>query len=549
LASEVLGGGNGPPVAETDVLVVGGGPVGSALAAELRLRGVSCAIVEKESEITYWVRAQNVDMRTMEHLRRFGCADDLRACSAVPPEWQHDLVFCTALFGRELGLFRGYGFREEDSWPVAAERGQPIPQQYTNGVIRRRAGELGTRVATGWGLVGLEQTNDQVVAEIEDADGERRTVRSSYVVGCDGGRSVVREAVSIPRSGPGGLGKNMHITFRSKTLLSTSPLSPGAFYLVFNPKAGGVVIPISLNEFAIHLGGFAADEDTSGVDFSAIATTLLGLDGEVEVRRVAPYYIHELVADTYRSGRAFLAGDAAHLHAPFGGFNMNTGIGDAVDLGWKLAAVLQGWGGPRLLDSYTAERRPIAVQRSVEATTHVRRFNAALGEVFGAGHVPLEDGADAEARRHALGEELFRRTFWQWNTMGTVLDQRYGDSPVIVDDGTTAPEWQPEVYAPCAKPGHRAPLVRNPDGTPLYDRLGKGFTLLSLGASDADLRVLEATADARGLPLSVLRLDGPDVRELYEAALVLIRPDQHVAWRGTAPPDDPTALIDTVRGA
>lgn len=541
------GGATGPLPAETDVLVVGGGPVGSTVAAQLRLHGIDCAIVEREPEITYWVRAQNVDMRTMEHLRRFGCARDLRACSQAPPEWQRDLVFCTGLFGRELAVVRGYGFREEDSWDLATEPAQPIPQEYTNGVIRQRAVELGAQLATGWSVTGLEQDADGVRVDVAGADGEQRRVRAAYVVGCDGGRSVVREAAAIPRSGAGGLGKVMHVTFRSPVPLSEAPVSPASFYLVFTPEQGGILIPISLDEYALHLAGYAPDEDTSEVDFGAAARSFVGLDRDFEVRRVAPYLLHQLITDTYRNERVFIAGDAAHLHAPFGGFNLNTGIGDGVDIGWKLAAVLHGWGGERLLDSYTTERRPITLARSHEATDHVKRFQTAVSEAFAAG-VPLEDTPAAEARRRAIGDELHERTRLQWNTAGVVLDQRYVDSPIVVDDGSTPPEWRPDVYQPCAKPGHRAPHIRDEQGTPLYDRLGREFTLLVAPGADDGARALGAAAADRGVPLTVLPID-ERTRGVYEAPLVLVRPDQQVAWRASAAPADPLSVIDTVRGA
>jgi 2-polyprenyl-6-methoxyphenol hydroxylase-like FAD-dependent oxidoreductase len=538
------------PPAATSVLIVGAGPVGSALAIDLRLRGVPCVLVEKVVGITYDMRAMNNDMRTMEHFRRWGIEETHRACSPVPPAFQRDLVFCSALHGHELGVFRAYGFRQEDARPLAAAAAQPLSQKFTNRVLRRRAEELGAIVAEGWECTGVEQSSHGVEAQVVRADGSggECRIRALFAAGCDGGRSTVTAAAGISRSGAGGLGKHLHVVVRTPALLEELPISPGAFYIVFNERAGGLVLPSDLDEFNLHLTGFGVDEDTSGLDLLAIARAVIGRDAEVLIESVSPYIVHELVADTYRVGRIVVAGDAAHMFCPFGGLNMNSGISDAANLGWKLAACLEGWGGEGLLDSYTDERRPLGLANCQAATANLRALTATVHDVLGSG-VPAGETPEADAARRQLGKRLYEQTYPEWNTAGLVLDQRYDGSEIVVDDGSPPPAWDVAAYVPSARPGHRAPHVWCEDGRSLYDRFGPGFTLLRLGEDEGGARTLTKAAAFRGVPIDVLRLDSDELLDLYEAPLVLVRPDQHVAWRGDAVPADPLAVIDAVRGA
>ena len=534
------------PAGETDVLIVGAGPVGCALAVDLRLRGVRCAIVERDEGISYDMRAMNNSMRTMEHMRQWGIAERIRRCSRVPPEFRHDLVFATALHGHELGVFRAYGFRPEDARELASEPAMPMSQKYTARVLRARAQELGCPVHAGWQFSDLEQSPRGVSVRIAPtaAPDASQTISASYVVGCDGGRSSVRASVGIPMTGAGALGKHVHAVVGCPALLEDLSVSAGCFYVLFNPEVGGLVLPSDVDEFNLHLAGYDPDEEITAEELASKARLVIGRDVEVEIKRVSPYLIHELTAETYRRGRVLIAGDACHLFCPFGGFNMNTGIGDAANLGWKLAAVLAGWGGDALLDSYTDERRPIAMANCEAASVNVRALVGSIGRVLEEG---IPDG-DEEARRR-LGQRLYEETYSEWNTHGIVLDQRYTDSPVIVDDDSDAPAWDVTIYSPLAKPGHRLPHAWLAEDVSLYDRLGAGLTLLDCGASPAALDAFRGAASARGVPLEVLPISDSRLAARYGGPLVLVRPDQHVAWRGTQPPADADRLIDLVRGA
>lgn len=534
----------------TDVVIIGGGPVGCALAIDLRQRGIDCVVIERETGISYVMRAMNNDMRTMEHFRRWGVADQLRAESRMPSEWQRDLVFCASLNGPELGVHRAYGFRPEDAAALAAEPGQPMPQKYTTRTLHRRAEELGAVMATGWQCTNLEQSDDGVLVDIVDVDDptQLHRIRGTFAAGCDGGRSIVVELAGITRSGAGGLGKHLHVMAHVPDLITAAKVTPASFFVIFNSEVGGLAIPSDVDELNMHIAGFAVDEDTSDLDLTSLVTAVVGRDdASVEITSVGPYVIHQLVADNYRAGRVFIAGDAAHLFCPFGGFNMNTGISDVANLGWKLAANVQGWGGDALLESYSAERRPIAQANSAQATLNVERLTEAVSAVLGSG-MPQDESPEADVARHELGQQLYDRTFNEWNTAGVVLDQRYTASPVIVDDGRQVPAWDPTVYLASAKPGHRAPHVMTAEGRPLYDSFGTGFTLLAAGALDNDVERISSAAQARGVPLLVVQTDDPRVREVYETPLCIIRPDQHVAWRGESAPGDIGAVLDTVCG-
>jgi hypothetical protein len=251
-----------------------------------------------------------------------------------------------------------------------------------------------------------------------------------------------------------------------------------------------------------------------------------------------------VVAAHYGNGRVFLAGDAVHQLSPTGALGMNSGVGDAVDLGWKLAAVLQGWGGTNLLASYDAERRPIGV-RNVAAATRFYTTN----ESFGRGNAAIaEDSAAGEAQRASLGKMLEQHVGREFRTIGLQLGYRYEDSPICVSDGTLPPPDAPEAYVPSARPGSRAPHVWLNDGRSTLDLFGRGFTLLRFSGA-AEVSGIEAAASKHGVPLQVADVENEEAAELYQRRLVLVRPDGHVAWRGDAAPSDPLALIDRVRGA
>ncbi len=549
----------------TDVLIVGGGPVGASLAIELAWRGVRSVVVEQRDVSQPErgnIRARGVSLRSMEHLRRWGIADRLRREVTVPPEWPSQMIVKTSLVGEEILRFdrdASVDWRE-----VAPEPGLGIPQYRFSAGLHERAVELGVTLLTGWRCSRLADTGTEVRAElVELATGQSRVIEARYAVGCDGPHSLVRETAGITRTESVPLGKNLSVSLWFPDAFEQLGIEPNANFTIFDGRLVTLFCPYQADEWGYAIGPVPMDFDFSELDLVRETTARIGREAHFELLWSSSYPVQQRVADTYRAGRLFIAGDAAHLFPPYLGQNMNTGIDDAVNLGWKLAAVLAGWGGPELLDSYSAERQPIGWRNSgasVEISQVLARGQALLNREG----LPSGDTDEAGRGRLALGRRLYDVCYPEWNTSGVVLDQRY-QSSVIVDDGSVAPVYDGGRYQPFAKPGHRAPHVVLAGGTPLLDALGPGLTLLDLnggdlsgpGPSDGDLggeqpgRATEPLAKAAadvGVPLEILTVGDPVVRDLYGARLVLVRPDQHVAWRGEALPTDAGALVDRVRG-
>jgi hypothetical protein len=280
------------------------------------------------------------------------------------------------------------------------------------------------------------------------------------------------------------------------------------------------------------------------VNVRAIIEKFIGSHVPYELVSVLPWTCRSIVADTWHRGNVFLAGDAVHQHGPSGGFGMNTGFGDAVDLAWKLAAALAGWGGPALLDSYEIERKPVAHRIVREAT----EGQAPLADksMLALVRAPNPEGDHARA---TIGEEIVRERTKVFVSDGLVLGYRYETSPIIVSDGTPAPAESVSQYTPTARPGSRAPHAWLKDGRSTLDLFGDGFVLLDFSRATADASPFVAAAHLRGVPLKLVAIDDPAIAEAYERRLVLVRPDGHVCWRDDAPPQDPVGLIDRVRGA
>ena len=537
------------PGATTDVLIVGGGPVGSALAVELAMRGVDCVIVE-QGDVSVPergnIRARGVSMRSMEHLRRWGIAEQTRALVTVPQEWPRHMVVKTSLVGDEILRFErdaSVDWRE-----VAAEPGLGIPQHRFAAALQGRAVSLGARVYAGLQCTSIRPSPSSVVATVTDpTSGESSEVEAAYVVGCDGPHSLVRQVAGISRTESVPLGQNLSVSLYFPHAFDQLGVEPSANFTIFDGTMNTLFCPYQEDEWGYAIGPVPLDFDLSMLDLEQETRRRIGRDADFELLWNSPYPIQQRVADTYRAGRLFIAGDAAHLFPPYLGQNMNTGLDDAVNLGWKLAAMLEGWGGDSLLESYSDERRPIGWRNSfasVETSQIMARGQAFLArEGIAAGNDPL-----AVRSRRRLGERLYDICYQEWNTSGVVLDQRY-QSAVIADDDSVPPIYDGARYQPFAKPGHRAPHFQLEAGKPLLDVIGPGFTLLDFSAGAGQTEGLSKAAANAGAPLKVVSVRDPRAASLYGAALVLVRTDQHVAWRGDHLPADPKGLVDKVRGA
>jgi len=486
-------------------------------------------------------RAKTTNARTMEHLRRWGLAERLRAAAPIPVQHAQDVVFCTGLFGHEITRFENaFGLWTEHR-DVAAEPGQQVPQNVVEQVLREAASELPTvTLLIGSRIASVLDGPDRVEAVIEGPDGDPHRVSADWLLGCDGGWSVARPAIGAAYQGSSGSVPNLSITFRSRALDEKPLCAPGIHYWVIGAEYGGLMGRLDLDGtwWAIVQGIETPVED---LDPAALVRALAGADIDVEVLATDPWSARMLLADRYRGERILLVGDAAHLNPPWGGHGFNTCVGDAVNVAWKLAAVVEGWASESLLDSYEAERRPVA-ERTIAAAGAQDAF---LAPSFA--DPQLDDyGATGEALRARVAEAVQVKDP-EFHSLGLVLGYDYADSPVVVPDAGPAPEPSITDYRPSAHPGARLPHAWLPDGSSLYDLLGDGFTLLRLAPGPSECPLADAASRA-GVPLEVVDMAHlPRLRPLYGADLVLVRPDQHVAWRGSSC-DDAAALLATVTG-
>ena len=518
------------PGPDTDVLVVGAGPVGLCLAIELGLRGVSVRLIEREPARGPQPRAKTLNMRSLEHFRRWGVADAVRAASPIPSDLPTDVVFQTRLFGWHIATIPSIYFRGNTCAhdPRFNEPSEWIPQNVVEGELKRKAQSLpNVRLDFGVELASLSSGADDVEAVVRERDGAQERILARYLVGCDGARSRVRESIGVKLSGRHAYAANYNVILRIPELDAGYPGPRGIMHWIINAESPAIVGPVG--EY-----WYLAKQLPPGVtslndeELEAAVAGAFGRKLDFEVVVVDPWYAHELIADSYRVGRVFLAGDACHLHPPFGGYGMNMGIADAVDLGWKLAGVLQGWAGDGLLESYEFERRRVHEWTISEA---VENYRLVSNELLRPG---LEQaGQEGEAVRERLAVELVRNKQREFHTIGLVLGYHYAGSPVIACDDALPPP-SAEAYDPKPLCGALAPHLWLAPGDSLYDQFGSGYTLLaSTDAEDAGVEAFRAAAAELSIPLTVLRSASEELRQTYGRSLTLIRPDQHIAWRGT----------------
>ncbi len=531
------------------VLIAGAGPVGLSLAIELAYRGVRSLLVEQSDGAVDFPTTNLANTRTVEHLRRWGIADEMRYRSGYPTAYPRNYLFVTRMTGHEIARFDhpANGDPRARS-PYSPEGRLWISKPYFDPVLRRHAKSLeAVTVRYRATLQSFVQRGGGLTAVIRDEDtGRHENISADYLAGCDGGRSSVRRALGIPYEGVFSQGMNVAVLFRSP-LLECTKHGPAVQYQIINAEINGAIAAVDGRElWRLNIRNLKR-EQIDDLNAPAKLRAALGDGVPFELLAVRPWTGHCVVAQKYQQGRVFLAGDAAHLNWPAGGFGMNTGVGDAVDLGWKIAAVLQGWGGARLLDSYTAERKPIAMINVNEAAEMRASFDNQTP--FSA---KIEEDSDEGRQLREKARAAILRTRakeFQHDSAGIELGYRYENSPICVADGTPAPPLDHGMYVPSTWPGARAPHVWLEHGRSTLDLFGKAFTLLNLSGAITNASAITQAAHRVGLPLEVVTIDDSRVREVYERHFVLVRPDGHVAWRGDALPAQPAAIIDQVRGA
>nr|WP_236698389.1 FAD-dependent monooxygenase [Xylophilus sp. Leaf220] len=509
---------------DAEVVIAGGGPVGMGLAIELGQRGVRVVVVERYPQPQPIPKGQNLTQRTMEHFHFWGAEKRLRAARTIPVEYG---IGGLTAHGSLLGPHTYDWLQRELVKPYYFTGNERLPQYATEAVLRQRVAELpSVRTVYGWETRSVAQDDDGVSVTIAERGGEgERVLRCAYAVGADGARSVVREQAGIAQTRTDHDRMMVLLVFRSRELHRLLERYPGkSYYNVLQPELKGYwkfFGRVDLGSTWFFHAPVPPGTTKDNFDFAAYLHEAVGAPFDVEFEHIGFWDLRFMLADRYRAGRIFVAGDAAHSHPPYGGYGVNSGLEDARNLGWKLAATLQGWGGERLLDSYDAERRPVF------AST-MRDFIAKSIEddrVFLDAHDPSRDLAAFEAA-------------WTARAQGAVgevhaFEPHYEGSTVVWggEDRTSSASGSHRFDA---RPGHHLAPAALPSGRNVYEALGEGFTLLAFDADASAVQAFRDAAAAQNLPLTVVEATGSGEQTRYGARLVLVRPDQFVAWTGGA---------------
>jgi 2-polyprenyl-6-methoxyphenol hydroxylase-like FAD-dependent oxidoreductase len=540
---------------QTPVLIVGAGMVGLSLAVELGSRDVPCIVITEGPDTANHPQGNSLNSRTMEHYRRLGLSREIRA-AGLPTDHASDVVYATRFAGWELARLPMPSTDEKLSDPEqTVQTPEPIHRAnffYIEPILKAKIDTLSTvDMRFGHRLTSYEQDADGVTATVERVeDGASLEISCDWMIGCDGAHSTVRQALGIGYAGKGGedetfmRGRMLSTYVDAPALADIMTFQPGWHYWTINEDDRASVATLDAKGKYVVLTRMPPNEDETTVDAAAAFLRTVGQDIPVEVLSVKSWMAGlALVADSYQEGRVLMAGDAVHLFTPTGGFGMNTGVDDAANLGWKLAGVVHGWAPPALMDTYEAERRPIGIRN----TSMSHQFASAVAGL----EIPPDletETPSGEAERARIGAHLATFTE-EFRSLGIQLGARYDDSNLIVSDGTTAPEDSPFEYVPSAVPGGRAPHIWLAANEALFDRFGAHFTLLRLSETPPDAGALIDAAKARNIPHDVVEIAETQVRDVYGADLVLLRPDHHIAWRGNEMPDDPDQLWAQVTGS
>jgi 4-hydroxyisophthalate hydroxylase len=553
-----------------DVAIVGGGPVGVALAVELGQRGISCVLVERHLTPQRIPKGQNLTNRTLEHFYFWHCVDELRAARVMPPGYPIGGVtvygnlmspYFHTMQGHAIQTGRGAGVQD-----YYFQRNERLPQYCTEEVLRNRLSELPSVTPLFcWNAERVEANDDQVRLTIapvgegsasfyswsadapqqvnvsgdaQDREGSR-VITAKYLVGCDGGKSLVRQSMGIDRGGRNFDERMVLAVFRSRELHEAlNRFPPSTTYHAMKPELHGYwqfFGRVDVGEGFFFHAPVPPDATPDNFDFLKLLHDAAGLEFKAEFDYIGFWDLRIMVASQYSQGRVFIAGDACHQHPPYGGFGLNTGLEDAVNLGWKLAATLHGWGGQQLLDSYGQERRPIFVE---------------TGEAMIAGGIE-RDRQWLEKYNPDKDKAEFERAWAEygalWGARPQTYEPHYEGSPMVIGPQGGVCSIHGRMSFKAEAGHHLAPRDLS-SGRNVFEELGDDFTLLAFGAEEQSVHTLEVAAQTRGVPLKVVRDSFADGREQYGSRLVLVRPDQYVVWSADAAPPDVTSLLARVTG-
>jgi 2-polyprenyl-6-methoxyphenol hydroxylase-like FAD-dependent oxidoreductase len=541
---------------ESQVLIVGAGPVGLTLAIDLAWRGIDVTIVEMRARAAPpEPKCNHVAARTMEIFRRLGIAEKVRN-AGLPADYPHDISYRTTFTGQELTRIqipcRRDRFTRKDgpdcNWPTP-EPPHRINQIFLEPILFDQAAAQ-PRID----IINRASVDDVVVEDGSASVGLRdletgavRRLNCRYLVGCDGARSIVRKAIGAELTGDAVVQRVQSTFIRAPGLIDRQRHARAWGTGVINPRRAGMVYAIDGRErWLVHNYSKPGELDFDSVDRDACIRTILGVgpDFQYDIISREDWYGRRLIANKFRDRSAFIAGDAAHIWVPYAGYGMNAGIADAMNLSWLIAAHLNGWAPSSILDAYEAERWPITSQVSRFAMSHaeaeIRRRGAIPDEIE-------EAGTRGELARMEVGRLTYEINVQQYACAGLNFGSYYDRSPIIIYDDAKHPTYTMDSYTPSTVPGCRTPHLWFEDGTSLYDAMGPEFTLLRFDPA-IDVAPLREAARSRRVPLNLLDVHRPAAANCYDSGLVLSRPDQHVAWRGDRLPPDALALIDRVRG-
>ena len=534
---------------ETEVLVVGAGPVGLTLTIALGQRGIRTTLIERKPAPEFLPKMERCNARTLEIFRRMGLADKVRAAGLrgdVPMD-----VYVALAMNQPPLLRLPYPSVDEARRQIAATNDGSTPlepyqliSQYTLEPLLKAEAERLPSVTVRFGceFLALTQDLDHTIATVRDLSGDTREIRASFIVGCDGGSSAVRKQLGIQLRGEGNILRLCQALYYSPDLFDRIPIGDGPghgrHFHIADAQSTFLIMQDSTKHWTLH----AAVENPD--DMRGQFERAIGVPVTYEMLYAGHWKLNLLLADRYGAGRVFLAGDAAHLVIPTGGLGMNTGVGDAIDLAWKLAGRLRGWGGPALLPSYEIERRQVG-DRNIGASRYAflgrrkwrSQYRPEIRDLTAQGQAARENLVRAAAVEQPKSNEM----------IGAELGYRYVGSPLIQDE-PGGPEHLFRDYVPTTWPGARLPHVWLGDGMPMQDRIGDGFTLLRLGGSQADTTGLSRAMQDLAAPFSTIDVPDDVARDVYGYDLILLRPDLHIVWRGQAAPADPGSLAALATG-
>jgi 2-polyprenyl-6-methoxyphenol hydroxylase-like FAD-dependent oxidoreductase len=517
---------------DAQVVIVGGGPVGMGLAIELAQRNVSCIVIERYPEPQPIPKGQNLTQRTMEHFWFWGVEDDVRKAAPIPVEFG---IGGLTAYGSLLSDYHYDWYQRALVRPYYFKANERLPQYDTEAALRRRVAKL-PRVKVFYGFTAESVVQDEAGVTVEIAareGGARLSVRGEYAVGCDGARSLVREQSGITQTSDDHETKMALLVFRSNELNTLLARYKGrSFFNVLNPALEGYwqfFGRVDTGTKWFFHSPVPAGTTRDNFDFHKYLEGVIGAPFDCAFDHIGFWDLRIAVADNYRAGRVFIAGDAAHTHPPYGGYGINTGFEDVRNLGWKLAAQLNGWAGEKLLDSYSAERQPVFASTAKDFIANYIAEDRAFLQAFD----PQKDRAAFEKawaeRSKGVASEI------------SGFEPHYEGSPIVFGpQGASSSaigdhRWE-------ARAGHHlAPQMLAWD-TNVFEALGDAFTLFGFGVEEDLEESFAAAADELGVPLKIVEDTREDGREKYGAPLMLVRPDQFIAWAGEFPAD-PRAIL------